>query len=86
MPASRIIWMSSWVVMTASMVSLPSGRRNSGRMASYFFAVQGMTATLKIFFPGCFWAKCSLITEPNICMGLRQVEMFSKSSGCRFSA
>ena len=43
MPDSLIIVMISWVVSTRSTSGFPSCR-NSGRLASIFFAVQGMMA------------------------------------------
>ena len=44
MPDSRIMRMSSCVVITTSVLGSPS-TLNSGRAASYFLAVQGITAT-----------------------------------------
>ena len=52
---------------------------NSSRMASNFLAVQGIMATDTTRFPQL--PKYSFITEPNISIGERQVEIFSNISG-----
>ena len=57
---------------------------NSSRMASNFLAVQGIMATDTTRFTQL--PKYSFITEPNISIGERQVEIFSNISGWRVSA
>ena len=53
MPADLIIHAISRVVTTMSVARMP-WTSSSGRAASYFLAVQHMTATLKIFFGSSF--------------------------------
>ena len=70
--------------MTKSTSGLPFSSLNSSLAASPFLAVQGIIATESIFLPSPL--NFSFITEANICIGERQVEMLGSISGYSFSA
>ena len=81
-PAMVIMRPSSRVVRTTSTSRTPLAFI-SGRCASYFFAVQGITETTKMSSGRLpiFSAKYVLATAPNICCGDLHVEMLGRMSG-----